>query len=190
LPTLTGSAVEMAAEVLAAESRIRSTFQPLRTQRLHSQRIRHHGDFHLGQVLFTGKDFSIIDFEGEPVRPLSERRLRRSPLRDVAGMVRSFHYASGAALFGQVAGIVPTPESAQPLTQWADFWNRWVGAAFLRGYMLASRGAPFLPATVQEFRTLLDAYVMDKALYEVTYELRFRPAWVRIPLSGILQLIR
>jgi maltose alpha-D-glucosyltransferase/alpha-amylase len=76
------------------------------------------------------------------------------------------------------------------VAQWADFWNRWVAAAFLRGYLQTSRGAAFLPLTIQEFRALLDAYVMDKALYEVGYELRFRPAWVRIPLSGILQLIR
>ncbi|MDZ4797128.1 MAG: maltose alpha-D-glucosyltransferase [Bryobacteraceae bacterium] len=190
LPTLTGPVLEMAQQVLAQEERIRATFQSLRTQRLNSQRIRHHGDFHLGQVLFTGKDFSIIDFEGEPARPLSERRLRRSPLRDVAGMLRSFRYASGAALFGHVPGVVPTSDSAQKLTDWADFWNQWVGGAFLRGYLRSSRGAAFLPATVQEFRTLLDVYVMDKALYEVIYELRFRPAWVRIPLSGILQLIR
>ncbi len=187
---LTEPALGMAQSLLANEERIRATFQPLRTQRIHSQRIRHHGDFHLGQVLHTGKDFSIIDFEGEPARPLSERRLRRSPLRDVAGMLRSFQYASGAVLFGQVAGVTPRAESAGALAQWADFWNLWVGAAFLRGYLRTSRGAPFLPATVQEFRTLLDVYIMDKALYEVSYELRFRPAWVRIPLSGILQLIR
>jgi maltose alpha-D-glucosyltransferase/alpha-amylase len=131
----------------------------------------------------------FIDFEGEPARPLSERRLKRAPLRDVAGMLRSFQYASLAALYGQVAGVIPKPESLAALESWAAFWNAWVSAAYLNGYAAATEGAPFLPASNSEFRTLLDVYVMDKALYEVVYELNNRPDWVRIPLIGIQRLL-
>lgn len=190
LPRLPEAAAAMAKTVLEREQQIRNNFAPLRTQRIHSMRIRHHGDYHLGQVLYTGKDFSIIDFEGEPARPLSERRLRRSPLRDVAGMLRSFQYAAHAALFGQVAGVVPKPETANILEQWADFWNTWVSAAFLKGYLGTAQGAQFLPGTTAELRTLLNVYVIDKALYEIGYELQYRPDWVRIPLAGLLRLVK
>ena len=188
-PKLAPSVAELAASILSREEEIRDRFRPLRGQRIHGLRIRHHGDYHLGQVLYTGKDFVIIDFEGEPARPLSERRLKRSPLRDVAGMLRSFQYASYAALYGQVAGVVPKPESTAALQSWAAFWNAWVSAAFLKGYLNATKGASFLPASDDELRILLDVYVMDKALYEVAYELNNRPDWVRIPLIGIQKLL-
>jgi maltose alpha-D-glucosyltransferase/alpha-amylase len=189
LPSLQDSAAGFARSVLQHESQIRERFQPLRSQRISGTRIRHHGDYHLGQVLYTGKDFIIIDFEGEPARALSERRLKRSPLRDVAGMLRSFQYAAYAALFGQVAGVIPRPENMAALEQWAEFWTHHVGEAFLRAYLHAASGAAFLPASQTELRILLDVYVMDKALYEVSYELNNRPDWVRIPLAGILRLL-
>jgi maltose alpha-D-glucosyltransferase/alpha-amylase len=189
LPKLDEETAAMARTVLARAADIHARFQPLRSRRLPGIRIRHHGDYHLGQVLYTGRDFSIIDFEGEPARPLSERRLKRSPLRDVAGMLRSFHYAAYAVLFGQVAGILPKPEAAAALEQWAAFWNAWVSAAFLRGYVTAASGAPFLSESVEQFRTLMDVYVMDKAMYEIRYELNNRPGWVRIPLIGVLKLL-
>jgi maltose alpha-D-glucosyltransferase/alpha-amylase len=189
LPVLAESAAAMARTVLERESEIRERFRPLRAHRISGLRIRHHGDYHLGQVLFTGKDFAIIDFEGEPARALSERRLKRTALRDVAGMQRSFQYAAYAALFGQVAGVVPRPENMAALEQWAEFWTRHVSEAFLRAYLDTASGAAFLPPTEDELRILLDVYVMDKALYEVSYELNNRPDWVRIPLTGILRLI-
>ena len=189
LPNLPLPAAELANAVLARDAEIRNRFQPLRSTRIHGLRIRHHGDYHLGQVLYTGKDFMIIDFEGEPARPLSERRLKRSPLRDVAGMLRSFQYAAYAALYGQVAGVVPKPESMAALESWAAFWNAWVSAFFLKGYLTTAAGAPFIPVSRDELRTLLDVYVMDKALYEVGYELNNRPDWVRIPLIGIQKLL-
>jgi maltose alpha-D-glucosyltransferase / alpha-amylase len=189
LSSLPESAAEIARSVLAQESEIRERFRPLRTHRIAGMRIRHHGDYHLGQVLYTGKDFVIIDFEGEPARALSERRLKRSPLRDVAGMMRSFQYAAYAALFGQVPGVVPRPETMPALEQWAEFWTRHVKEVFLKGYLDTASGAPFLPHSNEELQILLDVYVMDKALYEVSYELNNRPDWVRIPLTGILRLI-
>ena len=145
VPTPVGPAAAEAKMVLEFEDEIRGGFRALRDLRLQSVRIRHHGDYHLGQVLYTGKDFQIIDFEGEPARPLSERRLKRSPVRDVAGMLRSFQYAAYAALYGQIAGVTPRPESAQVLERCADYWTTWVSAVFLRGYIHTSRTGNFLP---------------------------------------------
>ena len=105
-------------------------------------RIRTHGDYHLGQVLHTGSDFVIIDFEGEPARPLSERRIKRSALRDVAGMLRSFHYAPYAVVHGQSQGSVIRSEDTDKLETGARFWHRWVTAAFLRAYFDVSANAP------------------------------------------------
>jgi maltose alpha-D-glucosyltransferase/alpha-amylase len=189
VPKLGDAAARMASMVLDAENDINTRFKALRTRRIHGLRIRHHGDYHLGQVLYTGKDFSIIDFEGEPARPLGERRLKRSALRDVAGMLRSFQYVSYAALYGQVAGVVPRPETSALLEQWASFWYGWTASSFLRGYFKTADNATFLPSNFEELRLLLDVYLMDKALYELGYELNNRPDWVRIPLAGILRLL-
>ena len=178
-----------AARVIALEGAIRKQFRELRDRRIYAVRIRTHGDFHLGQALYTGKDFVIIDFEGEPARPLSERRLKRSPLRDVAGMLRSFHYASYAALLGQAPGVVSRPDFASALEPWAQVWYRWVSAVYLAAYLQTAAGAPFLPRAREELQVLLETHVLEKALYEIGYELNNRPDWVRIPLQGTILLI-
>jgi maltose alpha-D-glucosyltransferase/alpha-amylase len=153
-------------------------------------RIRHHGDLHLGQVLSTGRDFVIIDFEGEPARSLAERRHRRSPLRDVAGMLRSFHYAAHAAIRDLVArGASGGDERTQlALRPWAEVWAAWVSASFLQCYLQRMEGSGLLPATSEELRVSLDVHVLDKALYELAYELGSRPDWVGIPITGILAI--
>jgi maltose alpha-D-glucosyltransferase/alpha-amylase len=148
-------------------------------------RIRCHGDYHLGQVLVTEGDVVIIDFEGEPARPLAERRAKASPLRDVAGMLRSFSYA---ALTGLGAATQTRPEDVERLAPWAELWETWVGAVFLRAYLAATRGAAFLPPDVDDLETLLQAFILDKALYELGYELNNRPDWVHIPLTGLRRL--
>ncbi len=176
-----------AAEVLRREAEIRKAFLPVRDRALAASRIRCHGDYHLGQVLHTGDDFKIIDYEGEPARGLAERRIKRCPLRDVAGMVRSFHYASQAAFHGMVPGV--RPEDAAPLRPWLREWYRWVTGAFLSSYLEAVGAAPLLPKNPEERGILLEAFVLEKALYELGYELNNRPAWVGIPLRGILDLI-
>jgi maltose alpha-D-glucosyltransferase/alpha-amylase len=153
-------------------------------------RIRIHGDYHLGQVLHTGNDFVIIDFEGEPARPLSERRIKRSALRDVAGMLRSFHYAPYAVVFGQAQGNVIRAEDLTQLETGARFWHRWVGAVFLRSYLAESEKASHLPDTAQDVQTLLTAYLLEKALYEIGYEINNRPDWARIPIHGTLDLVQ
>jgi maltose alpha-D-glucosyltransferase/alpha-amylase len=156
--------------------------------KLSGARIRNHGDYHLGQVLYTGEDFVILDFEGEPARPLSERRLKRSPLRDVAGMLRSLHYAAFAPLLKQKAGSEAFDLAT--LEPWARFWVAWASVAFLKAYLAEIGDAAFMPRTRPELRTLLDTFLLEKAIYELGYELNNRPDWVRIPLQGIEDLLR
>jgi maltose alpha-D-glucosyltransferase/alpha-amylase len=152
-------------------------------------RIRTHGDYHLGQVLYTGNDFVIIDFEGEPARPLSERRIKRTALRDVAGMLRSFHYAPYAALFGAAPGSIVRGEDVPRLETGARFWYQWVSASFLRAYLAEASKGTFLPTKPEAVESLLQAYLLEKALYEISYELNNRPDWVKIPLRGVLDLL-
>jgi maltose alpha-D-glucosyltransferase / alpha-amylase len=178
-----------AARVLELEGNIRKRFRLLRDRKIIAARIRCHGDYHLGQALFTGKDFVIIDFEGEPARALSERRIKRSPLRDVAGMLRSFHYAAYGALLGQVPGILVRPEATPTLEPWARLWYVWVSSTFLKVYLRTAAQAAFLPRNRDEMEILLDAFLLEKAIYEIAYELNNRPDWTRIPLQGILHLM-
>jgi maltose alpha-D-glucosyltransferase / alpha-amylase len=179
----------LAGHVLDQQHAIFAQLGELLVDRIDARRIRCHGDFHLGQVLFTGKDFVIIDFEGEPERPVSERRIKTSPLRDVAGMLRSFHYVSYAALRGKTPTLFM--ESAPiPSDSWAAFWSAWSSASFLQAYLAEARPGGFLPPDASQLRTLLRAYLLEKALYELRYELNNRPDWVKIPLEGILQLVQ
>jgi maltose alpha-D-glucosyltransferase/alpha-amylase len=186
---LEGSVAELADQVLEQESAVLSRFSRLLQLRIEAQRIRCHGDYHLGQTLFTGKDWVIIDFEGEPERPVSERRIKASPLRDVAGMIRSLHYVANAAILGQTPSILLGHSAKHTAEQWAMFWYTWTAAAFLRAYGDRAAPAGFLPPDDLQLRTLLEAYLMEKSLYELRYELNNRPDWVRIPLEGILQLL-
>ncbi|MGH7506398.1 MAG: maltose alpha-D-glucosyltransferase [Longimicrobiales bacterium] len=187
IDTLPLGARDDANELLALEGDMLGRYRRIIERKVDGLRIRCHGDYHLGQLLFTGKDFVITDFEGEPVRPLSERRLKRSPLRDVAGMLRSFHYAAFAGLFRDAA------TSALPahleMETWVQLWYRTVAATYLRHYLEVAREANFLPAQEEDLALLLDAYLLEKAVYELGYELNNRPDWVPIPLIGILQLM-
>jgi maltose alpha-D-glucosyltransferase/alpha-amylase len=154
-------------------------------------RIRHHGDLHLGQVLTTGRDFVFIDFEGEPTRSLNERRIKRSPLRDVAGMLRSLHYSAYVGIDDLVdRGLAPIePEPWTRFRPWAEAWSAWAGAAFLRGYLKAVEGTGLVPTDPTQLRACLDAHLLEKALYELAYELSHRPTWARIPMVGIRSLM-
>ncbi len=172
--------------VLEKEGDIYSRFHLLVEKRIDAQRLRIHGDFHLGQVLYTGKDFILIDFEGEPARSLSERRLKRSPLVDVAGMLRSFHYAAYHAIFSKVV----RPEDIPAMEKWAYFWYFWVSATFFKTYMNIAGQASFLPQAEAQLNILLRALSLEKAVYEVAYELNNRPDWVPIPLRGIMELLK
>jgi maltose alpha-D-glucosyltransferase/alpha-amylase len=178
-----------AEKVLELQPELLSRFRAVYQTRIHARRIRCHGDFHLGQVLYTGKDFIIIDFEGEPARPMGERRIKRSPLRDVAGMIRSFDYAAHAALLVQVERGTLRQEQLPELESSTAFWHHWVSAVYLRGYLDVVRSAELLPTGRQELAVLLDALLLEKAVYEVTYEANNRPGWLKIPLQGILRLL-
>jgi maltose alpha-D-glucosyltransferase/alpha-amylase len=148
-------------------------------------RTRIHGDLHLGQVLWSEGDFYLIDFEGEPARPLEERRRKDSPLKDVAGMLRSFSYAAYAALFSHTGGRAEDVDRLEP---WARAWQTWVAAAFLKGYTAAPGVLPLVPADHGQRAALLNLFLIDKALYELQYEMNNRPDWVRIPLRGLMEL--
>ncbi|MBC7819109.1 MAG: maltose alpha-D-glucosyltransferase [Planctomycetaceae bacterium] len=194
LPRLPDELQAGAKTLLGREAEIFPRFQALLNRRMTAMRIRCHGDYHLAQVLYTGKDFVFIDFEGETRRPLSERRIKHSPLRDVASMLRSFHYAVYAALDNSAANreAVQTavrPEDRASLEPWARLWYVWVGATFLKSYLEGTRNAIFLPQTRDELRVLCDAFLLQKAIYELNSELHHRPEWLHIPLRGLLQML-
>ncbi|MPZ49575.1 MAG: maltose alpha-D-glucosyltransferase [Dehalococcoidia bacterium] len=176
-------------QVLELESTILDRFRGLTGRPLTSLRIRSHGDFHLGQVLYTGNDFVITDFEGEPARTISERRIKRSPLRDVAGMLRSLDYAVHAALREERdAGLSPDAEVIA--LGWGRFWQAWVSSIFLGSYLQTAQRAGFLTTDRREQELLLDIYTLEKAVYEVGYEINNRPAWLNVPLRGILEILQ
>jgi maltose alpha-D-glucosyltransferase/alpha-amylase len=178
-----------ARQVCSSRGELMRRFRSTLGQGVHAQRIRCHGDYHLGQVLSTGKDFFIIDFEGEPARELAERRLKHSPLRDVAGMLRSFHYAAHAALQREIKERGIRPENKRNAAAWANHWHAQVSALFLKEYFKVARGASFLPERSEEASRLLEIHLLEKAVYELGYELNHRPGWVGIPLQGILRLL-
>ncbi len=146
------------------------------------EKTRYHGDFHLGQVLTLVDDFVIVDFEGEPGRPLAERRTKSSPLRDVAGMLRSINYAAVAGMRGVNADRAENTTALEPTAQ--DWERRSVGA-FMKGYRETIAGTSSYPEDPELAKRLLELFVLEKAFYEMSYELANRPSWVRIPIEGI-----
>ncbi|HEY0758153.1 MAG TPA: maltose alpha-D-glucosyltransferase [Acidisarcina sp.] len=185
LSQLPDDVVESAGLVLSRRRIIFDRLRQLGALDVRTLKTRVHGDYHLGQVLRVRSDFVILDFEGEPARTLAERRAKQSPLKDVAGMLRSFTYAAFAALMKYTSR---RPEDYEQLEPWARLWDEAVGAEFLRAYRETVAGSDVVPEEPQAFQKMLDGYVLDKALYELTYELNNRPAWVGIPIKGILSL--
>jgi len=176
----------LADQVLSISDKLMSSHEYLLHDTIHVHKIRVHGDYHLGQILFTGKDFVILDFEGEPARPLGERRLKRSALIDVAGMLRSFHYAAHYSL---LESRTVRPEDRQVLGAFADLWATRAGQVFLGAYLEAAANAVFVPFDRGDLRALLRSYSILKAMYELRYELNNRPKWSAIPLRGLLQVV-
>ena len=189
LKTLPEAVAPAAERLVQSEAALLERFRELSEHRIHAARTRCHGDFHLGQVLFTGKDFVIIDFEGEPDRPIGERRIKHSPLRDVAGMIRSIHYASHATLRSSAGHSLLPSEMDKGIADWFPVWYVWSAASYLKAYLAEASRGDFLPAARDQLEILLDAYLLEKAVYELGYELNNRPDWVPIPLEGILHLI-
>jgi len=186
LPRLPEDVQEQARPLLAAESSLLRSFSSLLAQRLTAKRIRVHGDYHLGQVLFTGKDYVIIDFEGNRERSVGERRRKRSALVDVAGMVRSFQFAAFGVLLDS---SVVREEDRAVLAPWAQHWHTWTGASFLRVYLETAAGAPFVPAAPEQVTAVLNTLVAERAFFELRVALATAPDRVRVPLYGLVRLL-
>jgi maltose alpha-D-glucosyltransferase/alpha-amylase len=178
-------------KVLAREQEVLERLRRLTTLSSEASKIRCHGDFHLGQVLWTGKDFVIIDFEGEPFRSLSRRRLKRPAVVDLAGMIRSLHYASRAAALRLTRdlGMVMQDSELEKLDAWLTFWHRWVSGTFLTSYLETAGKASYLPSNPEDLAALLDFFLLEKAVYELSYEANARPTWVDIPARGLLDML-
>ncbi len=172
--------------ILSREKAILGALRQVTRRKIHATKIRIHGDYHLGQVLYTGKDFIIMDFEGEPARALSERKLKHSPFKDVAGMIRSFHYAAYGALFLNTSFRAEDIDYLEP---WIEPLFRTISSAFLSAYLRTVDGADFVPSSNEELETMIRIYLLEKAVYELGYELNNRPEWVIIPVKGIEQVV-
>jgi maltose alpha-D-glucosyltransferase / alpha-amylase len=190
-----GEVRERAQALIAREKEILSFFRKLMSSSIEALRIRCHGDYHLGQVLWTGRDFVIIDFEGEPLRSIGERRLKRVPFRDVAGMLRSFDYAAWTALRRHWELLHPergvSPAVRERHEAGASSWSAWLGREYVREYLARLREIrpDLVPRDPQDVSLLLRIWLLEKALYEITYELNSRPSWVDIPLRAAGQIL-
>ncbi|MDD2852730.1 MAG: maltose alpha-D-glucosyltransferase [Desulfuromonadaceae bacterium] len=187
LPGLADDVRRRAVQILDAEKDIIACLQKITGKRLSAMKCRIHGDFHLGQALFTGKDFVFIDFEGEPVHSLSERRLKRSPLRDVAGMLHSIHFAALTTLTRHGAGH---PDDIPLLEPWMDAWYVYVGGSYLKAYLHAMKNSPLIPADRKELDIMLRCFLIHQAVHELGHELNNRPDQIDLNLRGLEMLLR
>jgi maltose alpha-D-glucosyltransferase/alpha-amylase len=193
MDSLTEPVRAVAKELVGREADILRKFHELSSRPLRAARTRIHGDYHLGQVLWTGKDFVIVDFEGEPLRPVGERRLKRSPLRDVAGMVRSFDYAAWTALrrHWELRPQTGTGALRDRQVRAAVAASAWLSREFVRAYAIRVRELrpDLIPQNRADGEMVLHAWVLEKALYEIRYELNSRPDWADIPLRAVLNIL-
>lgn len=186
LDKLPGEVRKDAEDVLGMKEEVLSILRRIYSHKIDVTKIRIHGDYHLGQTLYAGNDFYILDFEGEPARSYSERRLKYSPLRDVAGMIRSFHYAAyGSLLFdNQIRS-----EDIDKLIPHIEQWHHYMTGFFMKAYLERVQGASFVPRDSRDLDILLQTFLMQKAVYELNYELNNRPDWVLVPLRGIQSIV-
>ncbi len=181
---------ELAEQLLAREEELHQICRDVKDGRFTALRTRCHGDLHLQHLLFTGKDFLFINLEGETARPLGERRIKTSPLKDVACMMRSFHYASQAVSLKSLSGQPLVEATSSHVEDWLEVWYLWTTAAYLRTYLAAAQTGTFLPADREALATLLKAYIMEKSASELIHELQTRPEWVVTPLTSLLQVMQ
>ena len=186
LPKLDGADRARAEALLAHRDACFARIDALTRDPVAAAKTRIHGDYHLGQVLVAQNDFYILDFEGEPARPLAERRAKSSPLKDAAGMLRSFDYAASAAVMSLTD---VDPGSGEIVRSLAQAWRKAAEDAFLSAYRETIAGSPGYPEDPEEAARLLDLFLLEKALYEICYEAANRPNWVRIPLKGVTSLL-
>jgi maltose alpha-D-glucosyltransferase/alpha-amylase len=188
LKSFSGECEQLATPLLAREKELLDRFRMILRQKLLTKRIRCHGDFHLGQVLFTGKDFLLIDFEGQPHRTLAARRIKRSGLQDLAGMIRSFYFAAARAMQRLPQLGISTPDAQTAWRQAAHFWYVWTSSAFLKAYGIAVAEMNLLPVNSAHLDTLLDFHLLERAVYELGSTLMNRAQDMEIPLRGLLDL--
>jgi maltose alpha-D-glucosyltransferase / alpha-amylase len=179
--------VEASDELLRFRSNMLEVIDSIDSVKAPLLKMRCHGDYHLGQVLYRAGDFVILDFEGEPAKSMAHRQRKHSPMKDIAGMVRSFSYAAWAGLF---LFLHNRPEDLERYMPWAKICQTWVSVSFLKGYLETAAGHDFIPSTRADFFRVLLPFIMDKAMYEIKYELNNRPDWLKVPVSGILQYLR
>jgi maltose alpha-D-glucosyltransferase/alpha-amylase len=187
--SLSSLPIEIQAEaerLLAMEKDIFALIEVFLVRKFHSTRIRIHGDYRLEHVLFTGKDFMVIDFAGEPAQVISERRIKRSPLQDVAGMLRSFHYAAYTVLVQKSRIRTQDVAFLQP---WAEVAYQYTASIFLRSYLRTVYGADFIPWERDDKEAMLSAFMVSRALREVLNELVTRPDWLMIPIRGVVDIM-
>ncbi len=177
---------DRARQVLRARAAVLARINAAVPDRLDAVKTRYHGDMHLGQVLVVHDDFIFVDFEGEPARPLAERRVKHSPLRDVAGMLRSFHYVEATAMRERLA---IRAEAAKALAPMAEDWRRRAHEGFMAGYLAAIGDCPSVPTDAALRDKLIFLFLIEKALYEIGYEGANRPDWIGIPMEGVLALL-
>jgi maltose alpha-D-glucosyltransferase/alpha-amylase len=192
LATFPDATREAAQQVVARQQELLDYFRSVLHLGMNGQRIRVHGNYHLGELLYTGNNFILVDFEGEAGRPLGERRVKRSPLRDVACMVRSFDYAVSSVLTGLASGRGRAPgliraEDRIVLESWGKAWVERVVREFVSAYAEGVAETGLLPETVEGRRVLLDVMLMEKAMNEAEAELTFRPEWAVLPLRALLR---
>lgn len=190
LDTLSRELQPLVHQLLDDQNYILGRFQGLLNLKITAMRTRCHGNYSLNNVLYTGKDFAIIDFEGEPYRTLGERRMKRSPLRDVAGMLQSFDFATRFALQEEVKNGMIRPEALPEMQAWGQLWSSWVSAIFLSNYLKTASHDGFLPKDTQELKVLLDCYLLEKAIQYLSYHLDYRPELIEISLQRLISIVR
>ena len=186
LKRLDDDARALAARVLAEREACLERIRDLTEGPIKAVRCRVHGDYHLGQVVLVHEDFYVLDFEGEPARPFAERRQKTSPLKDVAGMLRSFDYAARTSAR---AVVPPAPEAAVRARALVAAWCELAQSSFLDAYRQAVAGSGAIPVNGRQAKRLLDLFMIEKALYEVAYEAANRPDWLSVPLSGLHRML-
>ena len=184
LSTLPEEVRQEAEKIINSRDKILTTLKRIYTEKFDTTKIRIHGNYHLRKILFTGKDVAILDFGGNPTRSYSERRLKRSPLRDVAGMIRSFYYAAYEGL------LLNNNDEMEKLLPFANMWIHYTSGYFLDAYLKTVEGSSFVPKDKNAVKIMLETYLLDKALYSLNYELNNRPRLVIIPLRLITEIIQ
>jgi len=186
---LDATAAELAELIIDRGDELISRFDSLTTTKMLAQRIRIHGDLHLGQILWTGNDVVFIDFEGEPGLPMGQRRIKRSPLGDVAGLLRSLDYAGRVAVDTAVERGRVGDADLPAVETWRAAWTGEMQQRVLQTYAESVSGSGLVPDDADEMRLLLDVYMVTKSLYEVRYELANRPSWVAWPLHAVVEML-